>query len=211
MLYYDKRFKEGWRIAIWHVTEDLEGLLYLLPDDESVRNEAQERFRTEGRQLEWTAVRVLLFTMLGRQVPIHYDEDGAPHLPDYERLDISISHTRGYVAVMLSEQGVVGIDVEQISDRVKRIKKRFVNDDERAETVVQLLLHWSAKETAFKLLHENKVDFLKHLHIEPFEMDESQEGTFTLRETRTDDELSLRVHYKVFPDFVLTYAHVPCE
>lgn len=210
MIYYDK-YDEGCRVAVWHVTETLDELTPVLPDDESVRNEAQERFRAEGRQLEWTAVRVLLFTMLGRQVPIHYDEDGAPHLPDYERLDISISHTRGYVAVMLSEQGVVGIDVEQISDRVERIKKRFVNDDERAETVVQLLLHWSAKETAFKLLHENKVDFLKHLHITPFEMDERQEGTFTLRETRTDDEQTLCIHYKVFPDFVLTYAHVPCE
>ena len=204
MLYFDKHFNEGWRIAIWHVTEDLEELLYLLPDDESVRNEARERFKSESRILEWTAVRVLLFDMLDRQVEISYDEDGAPYLPEDEHLDISISHTKDYVAIALAQNGEIGIDIEQIADRVNRVKERFVRDDERAESVNQLLLHWSAKETAFKMLHRRKVDFLKHFKITPFE--EQEEGTFQLQEFRTDDEQVFDVGYKIFPEFVLTYA-----
>ena len=102
MLYYDKRFDDGWRIAIWHVTEELEELYYMLPDDISVREEAERRFKSISRIIEWTAVRVLLFDMLDRQVEILYDHDGAPHLPEYEHLDISISHTKGYVAVALA-------------------------------------------------------------------------------------------------------------
>ena len=204
MLYYDKRFKEGWRIAIWHVTEDLEELLYLLPDDESVRTEARERFKSESRILEWTAVRVLLFDMLDRQVEISYDEDGAPHLPEDEHLDISISHTKDYVAIALAQHGEIGIDIEQISDRVNRVKSRFVRDDEQAETINELLLHWSAKETAFKMLHRRKVDFLKHFKITPFEVEE--EGTFQLQEFRTDDERLIDISYKVFPEIVLTFA-----
>ena len=160
MLYFDKQF-EGWRIAIWHVTEDVEELLGMLPDDESIRDEAYERFHSQGRILEWTAVRVLLYTMLGRQVPISYDEAGAPHLPAYERMDISISHTKGYVSVALAEVGEIGIDIEVLSERVRRVKSRFVRDDEQADTLVAMLLHWSAKETAFKVLHRTKVDFLK--------------------------------------------------
>lgn len=119
-------------------------------------------------------------------------------------MDISISHTRGYAAVALTTKGVIGIDIEQISNRVQRVKSRFVRDDESAETITSMLLHWSAKETAYKMLHRTNVDFLQHLSIQPFP--EQEEGTLLLRETRTDDKNIISVNYKVFPDFVLTYS-----
>lgn len=203
MLYFDKQHA-GWRIAIWHVTETLEELLALLPDEEVVSTEAESRFRSESRILEWTAVRVLLYDMLDRQVPILYEENGAPYLPEYEHLDISISHTRGYVAVALAEHGAIGIDIEQIGAKVERVRHKFIRDDEDAETLEKLLLHWSAKETAFKILNRSKVDFKKHLRVLPFEQQE--EGEFTLQEFKTNDEEQLMIYYKVFPDFVLTYS-----
>ena len=203
MLYFDKQ-TDSFRIAVWHIVETLDELLSMLPDEDAVRQELQQRFRSTSRQLEWTAVRVLLYTMLGRQVPILYHENGAPYLPKDEQMDISISHTRGYAAVALTTKGVIGIDIEQISNRVQRVKSRFVRDDESAETITSMLLHWSAKETAYKMLHRTNVDFLQHLSIQPFP--EQEEGTLLLRETRTDDKRTLSVNYKVFPDFVLTYS-----
>lgn len=208
MLYFDKQY-DGWRIAVWHVTETIEELLAMLPDEESIRTEAESRFGSASRILEWTAVRVLLYDLLDRQVPILYHDNGAPYLPEYEHLDISISHTRGYVAVALAEQGEIGIDIEQISAKVERVRNRFVRDDEVADTLEQLLLHWSAKETAFKILNRNKVDFLKHLRIEPFELQE--EGDFILQEFKTNDEERMTIHYKLFPDFVLTYSLINTE
>ena len=205
MLYFDKT-TNGCRIAIWHVTETLDELLALLPDDEVVRDEAYERFHSEGRIVEWTAVRVLLCDMLDRQVPIFYQENGAPYLPEYENLDISISHTRGYVAVALAEHGEVGIDIEQMGEKVERVRHKFIRNDEQADTLVSLLLHWSAKETAFKILNRNKVDFQKHLRVQPFTQED--EGRFQLQEYKTDDEQVLDIDYKVFDDFVLTYAHL---
>lgn len=204
MLYYDKQSPDGWRIAVWHVTETLDELLDMLPDDVSVKNEARERFKSESRILEWTAVRVLLYDMLDRQVQILYDEDGAPQLPDYEKMDISISHTKGYVAIALAENGEIGIDVERMADRVEKVRKRFVRDDEEADTLNKLLLHWSAKETAFKMMRRRKVDFLKHLKVQSFE--ETEEGSFTLQEFKTDDEEKFEIYYKIFPEFVLTYS-----
>jgi phosphopantetheinyl transferase len=204
MLYYDKHFGKGSRIAIWHVTEDLEELYYLLPDDEKVRKEAHSRFKSPSRIMEWTAVRVLLCDMLDRQVDIIYDESGAPHLPDYEGMDISISHTKGYVAIGLSLHGEIGIDIEQISPRVEKVRTRFIRDDEDAESLHKQLLHWSAKETAFKMLHRRKVDFLKHLKVSQFR--ESEEGVFQLQEFRTDENQVFDINYKIFPEFVLTYS-----
>lgn len=206
MLYYDKSFEDGWRIAIWHVTEEIEELYYMLPDDVAVREEAERRFKSYSRIMEWTAVRVLLFDMLDRQVEILYDEDGAPRLPEYEHLDISISHTKGFVAVALAEKGEIGIDIERISDRVERVKKKFIREDETPQDRNQLLIHWCAKETAFKMLHRKKVDFLKHLKVLPFTTNE--EGICKLKEFKTDDEQLIDIHYKVFPDFILTYSRI---
>ncbi len=47
-----------------------------------------------------------------------------------EGYHISISHTLGYVAVILSRDYEVGVDIEYVSDRVNRISSRFLRDDE---------------------------------------------------------------------------------
>ncbi|MBQ9176869.1 MAG: 4'-phosphopantetheinyl transferase superfamily protein [Bacteroidaceae bacterium] len=206
MIYFDRQIADA-RVAVWHVTEEYEDLLSMLPDAESVQTEAEEQFRSEGRILEWTAVRVLLCTMLGRQVHIEYDEKGAPHLADYEGLHISISHTKGYVAIALSEGHCVGIDVEQIernhTPRIERVRSRFMRDDEMAETIVGLLLHWSAKETAYKAIGREGMDFKDELRISPFD-ETVYEGRFQLDDLKEDD--TYIILYKVFDDFVLTFT-----
>ena len=216
MIYYDKQ-TDGIRVVVWHVTEEYEELLSMLPDAESVQNEAEQQFSSEFRRVEWTAVRVLLYTVLDRQVHISYNEQGAPLLPDYEGLHISISHTKGYVAIALSETAVVGIDVEQIErldtsnqfndkekmPRVEKVRSRFMRNDEYAETIVGMLLHWSAKETVFKVLGREGVDFQDEMKVQPF--DETQyEGDFQLEDLKEDD--TYIIYYKVFDDFVLTYT-----
>ena len=48
-----------------------------------------------------------------------------PFLNGYE---LNISHTRGYAVLMLSEKERVAVDIEQRSDRVKRIASRLSVD-----------------------------------------------------------------------------------
>lgn len=216
MIYYDKQI-DGIRVVVWHVTEEYEELLSMLPDADSVQNEAEQQFSSEFRRVEWTAVRVLLYTVLDRQVHINYNDQGAPLLPDYEGLHISISHTKGFVAIALSESDVVGVDVEQIErldttnqfddkekmPRVEKVRSRFMGNDEYAETIVGMLLHWSAKETVFKVLGREGVDFHDDLKVQPF--DETQyEGDLQLDDLKEDDTYT--IYYKVFDDFVLTYT-----
>ena len=216
MIYYDKQ-TDGIRVVVWHVTEEYEELLSMLPDADSVQNEAEQQFSSEFRRVEWTAVRVLLYTILDRQVHINYNDQGAPLLPDYEGLHISISHTKGFVAIALSESDVVGVDVEQIErldttnqfddkekmPRVEKVRSRFMGNDEYAETIVGMLLHWSAKETVFKVLGREGVDFHDDLKVQPF--DETQyEGDLQLDDLKEDDTYT--IYYKVFDDFVLTYT-----
>lgn len=209
MLYYENQIGNT-RVAIWHITEDYEQLLGILPDAESISSEAETCFASEKRRLEWTSVRVLLYTMLERQVQISYNEQGAPLLPEYEGLHISISHTGSYVAIALSDKNKVGIDIEQVEhleagkeSRVERVKSRIMADDEQADTVIGLLLHWSAKESVFKVVGKEVADFQNDMHILPFD-ELCYEGNLKMNAQDGNTHIIL---YKVFNDFVLTLTN----
>mgnify|MGYP001035166990 FL=1 len=139
---------------------------------------------------------------------IAYHDDGAPYLPD-SSLSLSISHTNGYAAVLLQEQGAVGIDIEYRSDRVLKIRSRFMSPEENASVgpdyeTEHLLVHWCAKEALFKMIRQQDVDFIEHLHVEPFVYADS--GQIKAVETRTEDALSYTLRYEVRPDFILVYS-----
>ena len=89
----------------------------------------------------------------------------------------SLSHTNSYAAAMLHPTAPVGIDVEQVSERVLRIRKKFLSETE--ESILQSFgsrfahlsmtaiytLAWSAKEAAYKALHQSGIDFINDLPI----------------------------------------------
>ena len=78
-----------------------------------------------------------------------------------------------------------------------------MRNDEFAETTIGLLLHWSAKETLFKVLGREGVNFVDEMQVSPF--DETQyEGEFSIKDMKEDD--TYIIYYKVFDDFVLTYT-----
>jgi phosphopantetheinyl transferase len=174
----------------------------------SVYEEGFVRFSSEKRKQEWLAVRVLLKELCGEEKTIAYLPSGKPYLEDGS-LHVSFSHTNGYVAVAIHPSVEVGIDIEQYGTRVRRVASRFIREDEwvsvdAGDETYALLLHWSAKETMFKLMEDAGVDFIDHLHILPFEPKDS--GTFKAREYRSDKEQEFLIHYDTHPDYVLTFA-----
>ncbi len=190
--------------AIWRMDESLDQLAALVPYGDKLLAECAH-FASEHRRKELVGARVLLHHLLQREEPVAYLPSGKPYLVS-GAYHISISHTADYVAVALHSQHEVGIDVERFGMRALRLKDRFVREDESLEppAVYTALLHWSAKETAFKLLDCDEVDFKQHLRITPFYP--QTEGIFTLTETRTEEQKRFRIHYLVTKDFVLTLA-----
>lgn len=116
----------------------------------------------QKRRLEQEAERALLAEMQGGEVVLTHNADGKPMVDGY---NISISHTRGILAIMLSRGYSVGVDVEYMSDRVTKIASRFLRPDEQPSTTLDLLLHWCAKEAMFKLRSE------RHLTYEQMRVD----------------------------------------
>ena len=165
---------------------------------------------TENRKREWLSVRVLLKELLGEEKEILYNSSGKPYLSD-NSFNISISHTKGYAALIINKENEVAIDIEKISPRVQNIRQRFVNEEEekalsQSNEVIHLLLYWSAKESLFKLLGIENVDFKQHLHIMPFEPVLREWSEFDAFETRTKEQNSCKIKYFVHEDYVLTYV-----
>lgn len=193
--------------GVWKIEESSEALFSLLCNGEEYLSQL-EPIHTEQRRREWLASRVLLQELAGGGPRIAYRPNGAPYLTG-SPLHISISHTKGYAAVLLQDGPAAGIDIEYRSGRVSRIRSRFMNPEEEAgidkeHETEHLLLHWCAKETLFKMIGQEEVDFLRHLHVCPFPY--AEEGSFTVRETRTPEGAAYRLGYLVTPEFVLTHS-----
>ena len=203
-----RTYKQGdLLVGVWKVDETIEQLRSMFHQF-SIYEESFMRFSAEKRKQEWLAVRVLLKELCGEEKGIAYLPSGKPYLEDGSAF-VSFSHTSGYVAVALHPSAEVGVDIEQYGTRVQRVASRFIREDEKvsvksSDEIYALLLHWSAKETMFKLMEDEAVDFVNHLHILPFAPKES--GTFHACEYRSGKEQKFLIHYDTHPDYVLTFA-----
>ena len=194
-------------LGIWRIDETAGELLGRL-DRKEWYTPFLETAASGSRRLEWLAVRVLLKEMLGRETRIAYTGAGRPYLPE-ETKTVSISHMAGYAAVLLSDAGAPGIDIERISDRVIKVAPRFLCEQELQEVDPErsresLALYWSAKEAVFKALQQQEVDFRKQLYVSPFQVGTA--GRIRVRERRTESGGWYRLEYRLMNGYVLTYT-----
>jgi phosphopantetheinyl transferase len=195
--------------GIWKITETLDELRALLPDQGVMYVHEPDAFKSDSRKIEWLAVRVLLFVLTGENEPVRYHPGGKPYFAG-DKAYLSISHTKGYVSVIVSKTNEVGIDIEKTGERVHKVARKFVRDDEflpedPAQKTRALLLIWSAKETMFKCMNEGAVDFREHLYVGLSQMDDI---CFPGKETRSLHGRAFLINYLLDPDFVMTWTIV---
>ncbi|MDD3037865.1 4'-phosphopantetheinyl transferase superfamily protein [Bacteroides sp.] len=196
------------QLAVWMMEESVEELLSLFPSSSKVFYEKEiQQFTTEHRRLEWLSVRALLFTLLGEVKKIGYEPSGKPYLEDGS-FHVSFSHTKEYVAVILSCKASVGIDIEHYGERIYRVISRFMRPDEQAfpyqeDVTWGLLLHWSAKEAIYKCMKDADADLrkLRLAHFVP-----QMEGQFQAQEYVTEQNQLFTVRYCIGISFVLTWV-----
>lgn len=191
-----------YRYGIWKFEEDEDRLR------EIVNEEVYTPFTNPGKRIEFLAVRALAKAMDIDPKKIAYFQSGKPYLVDEGALNISISHTKGYAALLLSPLKYVGIDIEQKSERIIKVRNRFMHSKEEAQLSKQkgeestlLLLHWCAKESLFKAIPDEGVDFLNELRISHFSVP-AEKGSFKAKSLRNGIEF--QVDYRIERDFVLT-------
>jgi len=200
--------EDSFSIGIWQSTESLEELLVragLKPVD----RQTWDGFKSIKRKIEWLAVRVLLKKIFdGRKCPeIKYDEKGKPHLDNGD--SISISHTREFVAVMVSPMKHAGIDIETIYPRIEDLSRKFLSDEEKksvpeSHRLEFLHIIWGAKEVMFKIYGNGEMDFKTHLLTKPFLW--STNGMVNSSIRKNEFELDLDIHFLEFRDMMLVYG-----
>lgn len=188
------------QMGVWRMEETAEALVAAHPQLESVLDLAAA-YRSPARRLEVLAVHALLFQLTGdASLRIGHDARGVPLVPGWQ---ISLSHTRGFAAVILSRKHRVAVDIEYRSNRVERIADRFIRTDEQAEDLRSKLIHWSVKETVYKLFTEEDLKFFD-MRLQP--LVPGDEGM-----VQVDDLLCPKVQevaYRYGADYVLTYAYL---
>lgn len=99
----------------------------------------------------------LLSRLVGETVNVEHDDKGAPHLPDYPDLNVNISHCPKAVAVAVSADGKVGIDVESRrrvgDDLMRRVctPEELAAVHEAADPTMAFLQLWTRKEAVLKM------------------------------------------------------------
>lgn len=185
-------------LGIWEITEPeawfIEGLL-LYPQE--LRQLADLRGR---RRAEWLAARQLVHQMSGRTTRGAFikDEYGKPHL-EHSDWHISISHSHGLAAALASPK-LCGIDIQFMVPKITRLAHKFLRPEERAcllpdTELEQLHVFWGAKEALYKAHGRRQLDFIEHIHVQPFSF--QSPGGQTRGYIRKDGvELSFDVHYE---------------
>ena len=203
-------------IGIWKIEESWQNMLESIQKNENYPHEIAHEVnnkKTDKRKQEWLATRLLLQHLDRPDSFIDYNENGAPILRN-NLFNISISHTKGFAAVILSKTGSPGIDIEYHSGRAYKLREKFLDNKEMEmfdslhdssdysmDTLATLC--WCAKETAFKALQQTEVDFIEHLSILPFTF--SGKGTFSLKETKTPLQEVFKIKYQITEDYILTW------
>ena len=199
------------RIGVWQVTETEEELRSLssIPSDEL---EEISYIKSESLRKQKLAVRALLDALFEEKVYLSHHDNGKPYIEN-SAMNISITHTPRYVAVILNPTEEAGIDCESLDRDFSAVKKKALSEDEIEEVEdldedernEQLAIYWCAKEAVYKKMSQYKVDFAEQIEIEDFRMrgEGELEATFTDKDGY-EEELSLE--YITFDRHVLVWV-----
>ena len=207
-LYLKKKLDNDAEIGVWQITETEEELKELssTPTDEM---EEISFIRSESLRKQRLAVRALLNTLFDDKVYLSHHDNGKPYLEN-NPVNISITHTEKYVAVILHEEENVGIDIESLDRDFSAVEKKALSEDEIDDLEdekrnEQLAIYWCAKEAVFKLLSRYNVDFAEQIEIERFRPrgEGELEATFT---SKKDDEEEFDLEYITFDRHVLVWV-----
>jgi len=159
-----KNITDSLTVGIWHISESQAELKNKYINKGFDEIDIIET-RSESRLKQWLCVRLLLNEFYPTTT-ITYNEFGKPMLSN--GVGISISHAGEYAVIALNTNKKCGIDIEQISSKVERIKHKFlcIDELEKVTSLEELTLFWCAKEALYKLYGEKELIFNEQLFVD---------------------------------------------
>lgn len=175
-LIYHKQLPHQSQLGVWRVEETIEDLRSrLILDDEELA--FYQQLNKGKRNLHWLSSRVLIRNLLHTNhfIEVRDDEHGKPRLVNFP-YELTITHSEKFAAAMISKHRV-GVDIEQIRPKIRRIVHKFATKAEQAtlssneeHAIRQLFVIWTGKETLYKLYGKRELNFREHMSFEPFQL-----------------------------------------
>ena len=208
-LYLKKELDNDATIYVWHITESEEELRESnqIPDDEL---EELSYVGSESRRREMLATRALLNTIFDdERVYLGHHDNGRPYLQNLAT-EISISHTKDYVAIILHPDEDQGIDIESLDRDFSAVEKKALSEDEiddlsEKNRALQLAIYWCAKEAIYKRMSLSGVDFAEQIELERFTPHEEGELEATFYH-KDGSEVEFELEYMVFDNHAMVWV-----
>jgi len=161
-------------LGIFKIEEPYSELLNSL-DPAPLDREMLTSYANTTKRSEWVAARLLL-RILCEHMNISFngtrnDSNGKPFLQGHA-MEISLSHSYPYIAVIADPEKEVGIDLEQPRSKLKYIAPRFLDDRELElcqNDIIRLSSFWCAKEALYKIYSKKGLNFKNEIHLYPLD------------------------------------------
>lgn len=206
-------------LVILDISDNFETIKNKLNDKTILNTFNLDEIKNEKRIKERFGAQFLVNFLLGEPTQILHRDNGMPYLEGKENLNISIAHTIGFVAVGISEQSYIGIDIERKNGRAFEVKDKFITPWEMSKIILKrnhpylkdyATLIWSAKESMYKLTQSSNTklpdNYLKALICDCSEAIFLKRGIMKMFIKNIDSEQT-EVKYIRYPKFYLTYCH----
>jgi phosphopantetheinyl transferase len=176
-VFYQQTIDRHTKIGIWKIEENEQFFLETVP--------LQKEITHPHKRLQHLAGRYLL-RYLFPDFPfelIRIADTRKPFLAN-DAYHFSISHCGDFAAAIVSSDKRVGVDVEIFSEKIERVKDKFINKIE-FHTISRFVpdnhlnkymtLMWSCKESIFKWYGSGQLDFRTHMQMQAIHFDELRE------------------------------------
>ncbi len=194
-------------LGFWYIKE--EESFFLSQMDLTAAEETRLEQIKGNRRLEWLAGRWLVhcLTKSEKRLLCEADKFGKPHLVNTSH-EISLSHSSGQVVTAIMSKQPVGIDVQKLVPKIERIAHKYMRPEETnslgAFKMEHLHIYWGAKESLYKAYGRRQLDFIKHIHIEPFAY--QAKGTCRGWVKKDKFQKEYQISFEQIEDYVLVYA-----
>lgn len=204
-LYYQQNINENTSLAIWKIEETENFFRAEVTLQQSITHLHKRLQHLSGRYL----LRFLYPDFPNEEIEIA--DTRKPFLRN-EMYHFSISHCGDYAAAIVSKLSRVGVDIELLTNRLHRIKHKFLHmeelrfvENESAEKHLNYLtILWCAKEAMYKWYGLGEVDFSEMMRISPFQL--QLEGTIKAVFNKLEFIQEVVLHYKLLNGLTLVWV-----
>ena len=215
-LFFQHTIHSATKLGIWHIKEDESFFLEKVP--------LQQNITHPHKRLQHLAGRFLLQYLFPDfpYAEILIADTRKPYLPN-EQYHFSISHCADYAAAIVSSTHRVGVDIETPSEKVERISRKFVHEndwknlstDHSPQSIVRnnmpsidrrlLTVLWSAKEALFKWYSLGGIDFKEHMQLNN-PVQKQNDSLILPFVFKKNEWIELIVVSKIFDELVLSWV-----